>query len=82
MFTHPRNRKQLDAQGESQFGRECMLGKLCRLEKWCGLARNLTHPGDLRECEIAPANRTLLKSITNLATVCRRLRNNNIWAAV
>jgi hypothetical protein len=35
-FTHPGDEKQQSARAENEFGRDCMLGKLCRLEKRCG----------------------------------------------
>jgi hypothetical protein len=42
LFTHPRAGKQLAARGEFAFGEQCMLGKLCRLAKRCGLKRDET----------------------------------------
>jgi hypothetical protein len=37
LFTHRRGETQLAALSEYEFGGDCMLGKLCRLEKRCGL---------------------------------------------
>jgi hypothetical protein len=38
-----------------------MLGKLCRLEKWCGLSHDLTDPVAARECDFAATERTLMQ---------------------
>jgi hypothetical protein len=35
-----------------------MLGKLCHLEKWCGLSRDLTGPVAVRERDFAAMERT------------------------
>jgi hypothetical protein len=42
LFTRRRAGKQLAARGEHEFGEQCMLGKLCRLEKRCGVKRDKT----------------------------------------
>lgn len=38
MFTQRSSQKQLCEVRESEFGGDCLLGKLCRLEKPCGLS--------------------------------------------
>jgi hypothetical protein len=40
LFTDLRFGKQLTGRDHYKFsGGDCMLGKLCRLEKWCGLTK-------------------------------------------
>jgi hypothetical protein len=42
LFTHRRGETQPVARGEHEFGGDYMLGKLCRLEKRCGLNCDVT----------------------------------------